>query len=61
MCLKITVMERPGNFVLVIFGATGDLTSRKLIPAIYSFSVQNMMSDKYMILEADPISTDSTR
>jgi len=54
-------MERPGNFVLVIFGATGDLTSRKLIPAIYSFSVQNMMSDKYMILEADPISTDSTR
>ncbi|MGI6340139.1 MAG: glucose-6-phosphate dehydrogenase [Bacteroidales bacterium] len=45
-------MERPGNFVLVIFGATGDLTSRKLIPAIYSLSVQNMMPDKYMILGA---------
>lgn len=52
LCLKITVMERPGNFVLVIFGATGDLTSRKLIPAIYSLSVQNMMPDKYMILGA---------
>lgn len=45
-------MERPGSFVFVIFGATGDLTSRKLMPAIYSLSTQNMMPDKYMIVGA---------
>ena len=29
-------MENPKNLIIVIFGASGDLTSRKLMPAIFS-------------------------
>ena len=43
-------MEHPKNLIIVIFGASGDLASRKLIPAIYSLSCQNMMPEKYAIL-----------
>jgi glucose-6-phosphate 1-dehydrogenase len=43
-------MEKPRNLVIVIFGASGDLTSRKLMPAIFSLKSQKMMSEKYAIL-----------
>jgi len=43
-------MENPGNLVIVIFGASGDLTSRKLIPAIFSLKSQKLMPEKYAIL-----------
>jgi glucose-6-phosphate 1-dehydrogenase len=43
-------MEHPKNLIIVIFGASGDLTSRKLIPAIYSLSCQKMMPEKFAIL-----------
>jgi len=43
-------MENPGNLVIVIFGASGDLASRKLIPAIFSLKRQNLMPEKYAIL-----------
>ena len=43
-------MEHPKNLIIVIFGASGDLTARKLIPAIYSMSCQKMMPEKYAIL-----------
>ena len=43
-------MENPKNLVLVIFGASGDLTSRKLIPALFSLKSQNLMPEKYAIL-----------
>ena len=43
-------MENPCNLVIVIFGASGDLTSRKLIPAIYSLKSQNLMPAKYVIV-----------
>lgn len=45
-------MENPGNLIIVIFGASGDLTSRKLIPAIFSLKLQGLMPDKYAILGA---------
>jgi len=35
---------------LVIFGASGDLTSRKLIPAIYDLFCQNYLPENYFIL-----------
>ena len=31
-------VQRPDPFTLVIFGATGDLTARKLLPALYGCS-----------------------
>jgi glucose-6-phosphate 1-dehydrogenase len=43
-------MENPGNLVIVIFGASGDLASRKLIPAIFSLKNQKLMPEKYAIL-----------
>jgi glucose-6-phosphate 1-dehydrogenase len=43
-------MENPKNLVIVIFGASGDLTARKLIPAIYSLKTQKLLPEKYAIL-----------
>lgn len=45
-------MENPGNLIIVIFGASGDLASRKLIPAIYSLKVQKIMPEKFAIVGA---------
>lgn len=43
-------MERPSNLILLIFGASGDLTSRKLIPAIYSLNNMNMMPERFALI-----------
>ena len=36
--------------VFTIFGATGDLTQRKLIPAIYDLLAQNLLPDQFVVL-----------
>ena len=38
------------NHIYVIFGASGDLTKRKLVPAIYSLFVQNLLPEKIALL-----------
>jgi glucose-6-phosphate 1-dehydrogenase len=43
-------MENPANLILVIFGASGDLASRKLIPALFSLMVQRLLPEKFAIL-----------
>lgn len=43
-------MDNPKNLILVIFGASGDLTSRKLIPALFSLKSQNLLPGRYLIL-----------
>jgi len=43
-------MKIKENHIYVIFGASGDLTKRKLIPALYSLFVQNQMPEKFAIL-----------
>lgn len=43
-------MLKPKNLIIIIFGATGDLTSRKLMPAIFSLESQKMMPDSYAIV-----------
>lgn len=45
-------MEKPDNLIIIIFGATGDLTSRKLVPALYSLYIQKLMPDSFIILGA---------
>ncbi len=45
-------MERPNNLILVIFGATGDLTARKLIPAFFTLKTLNMMPEKFALIGA---------
>ena len=43
-------MEKPQNLILVIFGASGDLTGRKLVPALYELHKQNLLPDDFGIL-----------
>ena len=41
---------KPENHILVIFGASGDLTWRKLIPAVYELQQQKSLPDGFAIL-----------
>lgn len=43
-------MKKPDNLVLIIFGASGDLASRKLIPALFSLKLQGLLPEKILIL-----------
>lgn len=43
-------MEIPNNQTMVIFGASGDLTYRKLIPALYALYNQQMLPEKLHVL-----------
>ena len=45
-------MKQPVNQILVIFGASGDLTKRKLIPALYALYQQNLLPKKFAVLGA---------
>lgn len=45
-------MKKPENLALIIFGASGDLTYRKLIPAVYSLKAQGMLPEKFEIIGA---------
>ncbi|MEG8947728.1 glucose-6-phosphate dehydrogenase [Rosettibacter firmus] len=40
------------NHIHVIFGASGDLTKRKLIPALYSLYLNKMLPEKFLIVGA---------
>src|SRR6516162_3284854 len=48
-------LERPPHrvaepCVMVIFGASGDLTKRKLIPALYNLAKENLLSRQFAII-----------
>ncbi|KKS95562.1 MAG: glucose-6-phosphate 1-dehydrogenase, glucose-6-phosphate 1-dehydrogenase [Candidatus Gottesmanbacteria bacterium GW2011_GWA2_43_14] len=44
-------MQNPiSPFVMVIFGATGDLTARKLMPALYNLTDQVLLPDRFFIV-----------
>ena len=43
-------MQNNHNHIYVIFGASGDLTKRKLVPALYSLYVQNLLPEKFAVL-----------
>ena len=43
-------MRKPENQILVIFGASGDLTYRKLVPSLYDLYNQDMLADRFIIL-----------
>lgn len=45
-------MNIPDDLALIIFGASGDLAHRKLIPALYSLKVQKMLPAKFEIIGA---------
>src|SRR5215472_9757161 len=41
---------RPGNHVIVMFGATGDLARRKLLPGLFHLAAAGLMPDRYEII-----------
>ena len=44
-------IKRPNNpCAIVLFGASGDLTSRKLMPALYSLFTNNYLPDSFYII-----------
>ena len=43
-------MKNPDSHIIVIFGASGDLTKRKLIPALYQLFVNHLLPDDFAIL-----------
>lgn len=44
--------RQAGPCVMVIFGATGDLTARKLMPALYNLAKSNLLSREFAIVGA---------
>jgi len=48
----LRLRRRPDPCILVIFGASGDLTSKKLIPALYSLAFRGLLPEKFGIIGA---------
>lgn len=46
LCLEHT----PGSGTIVIFGASGDLTKRKLLPAIHSLFKRGLLTDEFAVV-----------
>ncbi len=44
------MLQKPQNHILIIFGASGDLTYRKLIPALFDLHIQNLLPDNFVVL-----------
>ena len=45
-------MKKTENQILVIFGASGDLTARKLVPALFNLCVDGQLPDNFVVLGA---------
>lgn len=45
-------MKKTDNQILVIFGASGDLTARKLVPALFNLYVAKQLPDNFVVLGA---------
>jgi glucose-6-phosphate 1-dehydrogenase len=54
-------IETPKNCGLVIFGASGDLTRRKLVPAIYRLYRQRLLPKGFFLLGVSRTTMDSER
>jgi glucose-6-phosphate 1-dehydrogenase len=48
----LRVRRRPDPCILVIFGASGDLTAKKLMPALYSLAFRGLLPDKFAVVGA---------
>jgi glucose-6-phosphate 1-dehydrogenase len=46
----LQLRRRPEPCAVVIFGASGDLTQRKLIPALYSLAVRRLLPDRFAVV-----------
>ena len=51
-------LKPPADQDIVVFGATGDLASRKLLPALYNLSAEGLLPEKGAIIGAAPMAWD---
>jgi glucose-6-phosphate 1-dehydrogenase len=42
-------------YIFILFGATGDLTSRKIIPALYNLFLENWLPDQFLIVGSSKV------
>src|SRR5436309_2851903 len=45
-----TTDKNPASCAFVLFGATGDLTKRKIIPALFSLALQGLLPESFAIV-----------
>ncbi len=43
-------MEKPDNNIMVIFGASGDLTYRKLVPGLFNLFERDLLPERFSVL-----------
>jgi glucose-6-phosphate 1-dehydrogenase len=48
----LTLRRTPDPCVFVIFGASGDLTQRKLVPALYALAYRRLLPEKFAVVGA---------
>src|SRR6266404_2380193 len=46
----LSLGKRPRACVVTIFGASGDLTKRKLIPALYNLAVEGRLPERFAVV-----------
>jgi glucose-6-phosphate 1-dehydrogenase len=46
--------SKPGPHVIVLFGATGDLAKRKLLPGLYHLFVAGLLPDEFRVIGSAP-------
>src|ERR671925_1414739 len=46
----LQLRRTPDPCALVIFGASGDLTKRKLFPALYSLALRNLLPEEFAVV-----------
>ena len=46
--------RRPDDHVIVMFGATGDLAKRKLLPGLFHLAEVGLMPERYRIVGTAP-------
>ena len=51
-----TKTESPADHVIVLFGATGDLAKRKLLPGLYHLASAGLLPKRYRIIGTSPAS-----
>jgi glucose-6-phosphate 1-dehydrogenase len=48
----LRLRRRPDPCILVIFGASGDLTAKKLMPALYALATRKLLPEKFAVVGA---------
>jgi glucose-6-phosphate 1-dehydrogenase len=53
---KNGVAQRPDNHIIVLFGATGDLARRKLLPGLFQLHAAGLLPREYRVIGSAPAS-----